>query len=106
MTYDQAREAYDRAARDAISLREQKHAADELIGKIKAITLMSDEVAAGTNQKIRDSLMLEALENNEQYQGELVRASELGMAIAYAEVDLSLARYDLQYIIATAGNES
>ena len=106
MDYTEARAAYDSAARDAISLREQKHAADELIGKIKAITLMSDEVAAGTNQKVRDSLMLETLENDEQYQGELVKASDLGMAIAYAEVDLSLARYDLQYLIAAAGNES
>lgn len=100
MNYDETRKAYDAAARDVITLREQKHTADELLGKIKAIERMSDAVAAGTNAQARDALLLEALENNLQYQATLKEASDLGMAIAFAEVDLDLARYDIRYIIA------
>lgn len=103
MTYEDAREAYERASRDVITLRERKHASDELIGKIKAIEQTSEFVAQGTNEKTRGALLLEALENNEQYQAETVTSDELGMAIAFAEVDLSLARYDLQYLIASTG---
>jgi len=102
MNYNEARDAYDRVARNAITLREQKRAADELIGKIKAVERMSEEVAVGTNAAARDALLLEALQNHEQYQSELETVHDLGMAIAFAEVDLDLARWDIRYIIETA----
>ncbi len=105
MSYDDARQAYDRAARDVITLREQKRACDEILGKIKAVERMSDEVAAGTNAQARDALLLEALQQNEQYQEELAKSADLGMAIAFAEVDLDLARYDVRYAIAQAVKE-